>query len=73
MCDHRRLMRLTSLILLAFFAAPRAASTHFHSDHDGGVPDLARLVPIRTFIDYGAPTEAGKNVAEPSASSTSGI
>ena len=34
--------------------------THFHSDHDGGVPDLARLVPIRTFIDYGAPTEKGK-------------
>jgi competence protein ComEC len=39
--------------------------THFHSDHDGGVPDLARLVPIRTFVDYGAPTEKGKKVSEP--------
>jgi beta-lactamase superfamily II metal-dependent hydrolase len=28
--------------------------THFHADHDGGVPELARLLPIRTFIDHGA-------------------
>lgn len=27
--------------------------THFHPDHDGGVPELARLLPIRTFIDHG--------------------
>jgi beta-lactamase superfamily II metal-dependent hydrolase len=27
--------------------------THFHWDHDGGVPELARRVPIRTFIDHG--------------------
>src|SRR5712672_3436920 len=38
--------------------------THFHSDHDGGVPELARLVPIKTFIDYGAPTEKGAKVEE---------
>src|SRR5262245_10869300 len=29
--------------------------THFHPDHVGGVPELASLIPIRTFIDYGAP------------------
>ena len=29
--------------------------THFHPDHAGGVPDLAAKIPIRTFIDYGAP------------------
>ena len=29
--------------------------THFHPDHVGGVPELATLVPIRTFIDYGEP------------------
>jgi len=27
--------------------------THFHPDHDGGVVELARQVPIRTFIDHG--------------------
>src|SRR5262245_15533462 len=27
--------------------------THFHWDHDGGVVELARQMPIRTFIDYG--------------------
>jgi competence protein ComEC len=29
--------------------------THFHPDHVGGVPELATLIPIRTFIDYGEP------------------
>jgi beta-lactamase superfamily II metal-dependent hydrolase len=27
--------------------------THFHSDHAGGVPALARLLPVGTFIDHG--------------------
>jgi beta-lactamase superfamily II metal-dependent hydrolase len=27
--------------------------THFHADHDGGVVELAQLLPIRTFIDHG--------------------
>jgi len=26
--------------------------THFHGDHAGGVPELSRLLPIRTFIDH---------------------
>ena len=29
--------------------------THFHNDHVGGVPDLADLIPILRFIDYGSP------------------
>jgi competence protein ComEC len=29
--------------------------THFHSDHAGGVPELAARIPIGTFIDYGNP------------------
>jgi competence protein ComEC len=29
--------------------------THFHSDHVGGVPELASRIPIGTFIDYGGP------------------
>jgi beta-lactamase superfamily II metal-dependent hydrolase len=28
--------------------------THFHSDHDGGVPELVQLLPITTFIDHGS-------------------
>src|SRR5215470_6491943 len=33
--------------------------THFHSDHDGGVPELAQLIPIGTFIDHGVLQDAG--------------
>ncbi|MGE3401208.1 MAG: ComEC/Rec2 family competence protein [Vicinamibacterales bacterium] len=29
--------------------------THFHPDHVGGVPELAKQIPIGTFIDYGTP------------------
>jgi competence protein ComEC len=28
--------------------------THFHADHDGGVVELAQLMPIGTFIDHGS-------------------
>lgn len=31
--------------------------THFHADHDGGVPELAKLVPIKRFIDHGRPAD----------------
>ncbi len=30
--------------------------THFHHDHDGGVAELAQLIPIRGFIDHGVPS-----------------
>lgn len=30
--------------------------THFHMDHDGAVSELSQLMPIRTFIDHGAPS-----------------
>jgi competence protein ComEC len=29
--------------------------THFHDDHDGGVSELAQLMPIGMFIDHGSP------------------
>jgi competence protein ComEC len=29
--------------------------THFHPDHVGGVPELAGLIPIGVFMDYGEP------------------
>src|SRR5690242_10639987 len=31
--------------------------THFHADHAGGVPELAQLIPIGTFIDHGGITD----------------
>jgi beta-lactamase superfamily II metal-dependent hydrolase len=36
--------------------------THFHPDHDGGVVELARQIPIGTFIDHGGfdPTTVGQ-------------
>jgi len=37
--------------------------THFHPDHDGGVIELARHVPIRTFIDHGDFGAEGRKVA----------
>jgi beta-lactamase superfamily II metal-dependent hydrolase len=37
--------------------------THFHADHDGGVPELADLVTIKRFIDHGRPAvDAEKGV-----------
>jgi beta-lactamase superfamily II metal-dependent hydrolase len=33
--------------------------THFHGDHDGGVPELAGLIPIRTFVDHGGLDDPG--------------
>jgi beta-lactamase superfamily II metal-dependent hydrolase len=29
--------------------------THFHGDHDGGVTELSKLLPIRTFVDHDRP------------------
>ena len=36
-------------------------TTHYHSDHVGGVPQLAEKIPIRNFVDHGANTETGKD------------
>jgi beta-lactamase superfamily II metal-dependent hydrolase len=37
--------------------------THYHSDHVGGVPQLAQRVPIRTFVDHGPTSERGNQAA----------
>ena len=36
--------------------------THMHEDHNGGVGELAKRVPIGAFIDYGSPVETGDDV-----------
>jgi beta-lactamase superfamily II metal-dependent hydrolase len=37
--------------------------THFHSDHAGGVPELAKRMPIRTFVDHDAIVPTDTNSA----------
>ncbi len=37
--------------------------THFHADHDGGVVELAQLMPIRHFVDHGSLTAAAERDA----------
>jgi beta-lactamase superfamily II metal-dependent hydrolase len=32
--------------------------THYHRDHVGGVPELIKRVPVRTFVDHGPTVEA---------------
>ncbi len=36
--------------------------THLHEDHDGGAAELARRVPIGTFVDNGSPVETSADV-----------
>jgi beta-lactamase superfamily II metal-dependent hydrolase len=36
--------------------------THYHTDHAGGVPQLAKLIPIGTFIDHGPNRELADDV-----------
>lgn len=38
-------------------------ATHFHADHIGGLPELAQLLPIGTFIDHGGVTADADKVA----------
>lgn len=37
--------------------------THFHADHVGGVPELAQLMPIGTFVDHGGVNPDADRVA----------
>jgi beta-lactamase superfamily II metal-dependent hydrolase len=36
--------------------------THYHGDHVGGLEELAKRIPIRHFIDHGAPTDPREQV-----------
>jgi competence protein ComEC len=36
--------------------------THYHSDHVGGLEELAKRIPIKHFVDHGASVEAREQV-----------
>ena len=36
-------------------------TTHYHGDHVGGAPALAKMIPIEKFYDHGDSIEAGNN------------
>src|SRR5207249_2548412 len=38
--------------------------THYHLDHVGGVPELARRIPIVHFVDHGPSVETDKGGSE---------
>jgi competence protein ComEC len=35
-------------------------ASHYHTDHIGGVPQLAEKLPIRNFVDHGPSVESGE-------------
>ena len=37
--------------------------THYHADHVGGVPEIAKRLPVKTFVDHGATVEQGERPA----------
>jgi competence protein ComEC len=39
-------------------------TTHYHRDHVGGVPEIAALMPVGTFVDHGPNRETGKAADE---------
>ena len=36
--------------------------THYHSDHFGGLQELAKRIPIKHFIDHGAPADPREQI-----------
>lgn len=38
--------------------------THYHGDHVGGVPELAKRLPIQTFVDHGPSAEQTLSVPQ---------
>ena len=37
-------------------------TTHWHRDHVGGIPLLAKLIPVKNYYDHGLPTAAADDI-----------
>jgi competence protein ComEC len=44
--------------------------THFHADHAGGAAEIAKRLPVTTFVDYGEPIEKSEFSQAPFAAYT---
>lgn len=52
--DAQRILRVARLAGLR--QIDHYVATHFHRDHIGGIPLVARLIPVKNFYDHGVPT-----------------
>jgi len=59
--DARRILAVARLAGLRQIT--HYITTHWHRDHVGGIPLLARLIPIVNFYDHGLPTKAAFDIA----------
>jgi beta-lactamase superfamily II metal-dependent hydrolase len=48
-------------------------TTHFHTDHFGGIAPLAQLVPISNFYDHGFPTQPQRDIRPELADAYKGV
>ena len=59
--DHERIMAV--LNAAGVKQLDYVLSTHYHVDHIGGLQELAKAVPIKTFVDHGPSVEEREQVA----------
>lgn len=57
--DPKRIFEVTKAIGLQ--KIDMLVTTHYHGDHVGGAPALARMIPIEKFYDHGDSIEASNN------------
>jgi competence protein ComEC len=58
--DHERVMAI--LNAAGVKKLDYVLSTHYHVDHIGGLPELAKAMPITTFVDHGPSVEEREQV-----------
>jgi competence protein ComEC len=57
--DPKRIFEVTKAVGLQ--KIDMLVTTHYHGDHVGGAPALARMIPIEKFYDHGDSIEASNN------------
>jgi len=63
--EHRDALRIVAAAkMLGIKRIDYLVVTHYHSDHVGGVGQLAEKIPIRNFVDHGENTEHSGEVQQ---------